>query len=188
MGSMAPSAKLRVIQLKESMDFITSNQQGNRAHHMMIMGDFNCCATLNKKALPITDEQFIDAWTGHYDKNGKYEQANPGWTMPENDYYPSWRPDRMYYSFNYDYTKNENENDEEKKEDVAVENKKSEWCLKGIKRIGMDNIPFEEEENVDKRKAFDVLAPSDHYGLLAEFVCKTDQSRKNKKSNNCVLL
>ncbi len=176
------------------------------------MGDFNACATSNKKALLMSDKQFLDAWSVYYGGNGKYEKNNPGWTMPENDYFPAWRPDRLYYSFNYNYIEldtlkekeRQNENgsldsdeheevglktfefndvieyknddeknikiDEEKKEEeftYEVRGKKGEWKLKSIFRVGMNEIPITKDE----KNRITIMTPSDHYGLIAEFVC-----------------
>merc|ERR1712173_354084 len=128
----------------------------------------------------MTDTQFIDAWVAPY---GGPENGNPGWTMPANEYFSAWRPDRMYYSFKYDYTGRDEhlhgdgsldseENQEEEKEET-VEDERSGWRLKDIKRIGMDVIKKKEdakEDEEEKKKhaaQFTVLTPSDHYGLLA---------------------
>ena len=127
-------------------------------------------------------------------------------TMPENFSFPPWRPDRLYYAFNYDYTKKQGKeplnsdeketgnefnindtgsldsDDEEKVEDVqyAMKGVKGSWCLENIQRVGMENIPTEKEKEekppTDAAKnpnelINQVLTPSDHYGLIAEFEC-----------------
>merc|ERR1711971_399276 len=135
--------------------------------------------TMNPKALPMQNKQFIDAWIAKYgpykEPNNEYvdgdgaldeddgkEEGNPGWTMPENEYYSAWRPDRMYFSFNYDYNRQYNHAN-----GIEEECKKGGWMLKNIVRIGMEKM--ENEEDNMKESEFTILTPSDHYGLLAEF-------------------
>lgn len=130
--------------------------------------------------------------------------------MPENDYYPPWRPDRFYYAFHYDYDHTEpldneeqkiqNEADamEEKVEDIAyvMKGEKGSWCLKHVERVGMDEIPRTKEE-LENNTALTVLTPSDHYGLIATFECmemsveelqNKVQSQTTRKSKSCVIL
>ena len=150
--SLAPGAKKRCQQLKESMHFMLSKHKPlkYRPQHLMIMGDFNECATKSKEALKMKDKQFIDAWSEYHGGDGKYEKKYPGWTMPENAYFAAWRPDRIYYAFNYDYTIN-----------AVDDNNDDGWGDGGKKRITFtfpkkgdnDNDKLQDdekkEENVD---------------------------------------
>ena len=245
-------AKLRVVQLEESVQFMLSRQKALvRPQHLMLMGDFNCCGTNDKKGLPMKDAQFADAWVHAHGGEGEYEKKHPGWyvacclwtrrfdgvsilflmirTMPENEYFPAWRPDRLYYAFDYDYSDkdktekeklestgsldsdDDDQNDETVQDDVesnaeddnsaggAQSGQKGRWMLKSIKRVGMEPIQIalnvevddEAKENTGAVKASvkmnvniktlkvdvdvemfpTVQTPSDHYGLIAEFVC-----------------
>eukprot|EP01083_Nonionella_stella_P073916 200180_1 len=102
--SLGPNARRRRVQLKDSMKFMLNKRKSQRPQHLMIMGDMNECGTLHKKELCINDKQFIDPWSEYHGGDTKYEEKYPGWTMPQNEYFPPWRPDRMYYAFDYDYT------------------------------------------------------------------------------------
>merc|ERR1712130_426902 len=125
-----------------------------RARHVMIMGDFNECGTSRGKGLPIKDKQFIDAWSMYHGGDGKYEQKNPGWTMPENEYFPPWRPDRIYFAFNYDYDELDELRKMKEKETGSLDSDDNEDgdAYKETLDIKSQILGFLEKKKKDKKK------------------------------------
>lgn len=60
------------------LQFLLKDKQ---AAHMMIMGDFNCCATTDTKSLPMKHKQFKDCWIEYHGGSGHYETRHPGWSV-----------------------------------------------------------------------------------------------------------
>ena len=192
----------RISQLTQSVKFIV-NENNENVDHFIFCGDFNECGTMNDKLLPFPDAQFKDCWNDYYDE--KEKESNPGWTMPKMCEFEAWRPDRIYYAFDYDFKQEsykefifkddveeldmkqnddiplldldgglfetENETDQclniQSKKQHKLE-KKGVWKLKNVERLGMDNLELTENESKYSDK-LNILTPSDHYGVLAEF-------------------
>eukprot|EP01084_Bolivina_argentea_P179547 310251_1 len=197
--SLEPNRPQRISQLKQSVNYIMNSNQDNKPKHFIYCGDFNECGTKNADVLPFPDKQFKDCWIEYYN-----EQNNTGWTMPQIENYAAWRPDRIYFAFNYDYKQhsykeymlNDGYEQELKQDnnmpllsldecsltdnkqdviecvddikDIQMDKSNGVWKLDNVYRIGMDDIPLSEDELFIGIKS-NILTPSDHYGVLAQF-------------------
>jgi tyrosyl-DNA phosphodiesterase 2 len=109
----------------------------NEAKHSFFMGDFNFDPKWKEQ--DQIDKSYLDAWVSNcIQKNLKEED---GFTMPANEQFKEWRPDRLLYKSN-------------------IVN------LKSFEIIGKENIPINPNESYSN---VNVKTPSDHYGLYSLF-------------------
>ncbi|ETO33535.1 endonuclease/exonuclease/phosphatase family [Reticulomyxa filosa] len=184
--SLNPNLKYRIEQLKEVWSFFNDTiRDEKKRQHFFLMGDFNQCGThpylkTSKSStktidpLPIDKKLWSDSWLVAYQND---LNTNPGYTMPESNFFNAWRPDRILYQFD---TKAQLHMD-------AANN--LEWKLQSIERIGMEEMPLTEEEIQAQLSNSDmkVLTPSDHYGVFTTFVLGNEDMvsqdiSQNKKS------
>jgi hypothetical protein len=127
------NSKLRKDQLNVSFSLL------NESANSFLMGDFNFDSTWENEENNI-DKNFKDCWFEYRFKHNLDNEDR--YTMPKNEYFSAWRPDRILYKSN----------------DNILE-------LDYFEIIGKEEIP----QNILDNK---VKTPSDHYGLFALFNLK----------------
>jgi tyrosyl-DNA phosphodiesterase 2 len=122
--------KYRKIQLVKTFEVLNSYS------YSFLMGDFNFDPSWKEQE--NIDPNFVDSWKLHCEGNNIEESS--GFTMPANNYFSAWRPDRILFT---------------PKESIK---------LNKFEIIGKDKI----EKNTDEFGS--VETPSDHYGLYGKFI------------------
>jgi tyrosyl-DNA phosphodiesterase 2 len=133
------SEEYRKRQLKDSFEIL------NFSECAFLMGDFNFDSSWKNEEVNI-DSKFNDCWFLHKEKNKLND--NERFTMPANNYFSAWRPDRILFKNG----KNENF-----------------LNLDYFEILGKDPIKQDEFDNI-------VKTPSDHYGLFALFEIKQNEN------------